>query len=78
MNIENAITEKMIGANIKRLRLENGETQQQLGEFLGYGPTTVANYESGFRLPDLITFFEIALHYNAKLEDFVRPTPSEQ
>lgn len=66
-------TAKIIGANIKRLRMEHGETQQQLGEFLGYGATTIANYEKGFRLPDLETFFEIAVHYNAELKDFITP-----
>ena len=65
------ITATLIGNNIKRLRLEQGETQLQLGELLGYGPTTIANYESGFRMPDLVTFFRIAFHYQASLEDFV-------
>ena len=66
------ITAQVIGANIRRIRLEHGETQQQLGTLLGYGPTMVANYESGYRLPDLETFFQIALHYGASLEDFLR------
>ena len=72
MGNERRITAQMIGAGIKRLRREHGETQQQLGEYLGYGATTVANYESGYRLPDLETFFEIALHYEAELTDFIR------
>ena len=67
-------TAKFIGASIRRLRLEHGETQQQLGEFIGYGPTTIANYESGFRLPDLETFFEIAVHYDAEIRDFIFPS----
>ena len=66
------VSAQVIGANIRRLRLEHGETQQQLGELLGYGATTIANYESGYRLPDLETFFEIALNYRASLEDFMR------
>lgn len=66
-------TPAIIGAAIRHLRLEHGETQQQLGEFLGYGATTIANYEKGFRLPDLETFFEIAVHYNAELTDFMDP-----
>ena len=67
------ITAENIGANIRRLRMEHGETQQQLGEFLGYGSSTIANYESGYRLPDLETFLKIAFHYEAMLEDFVVP-----
>ena len=65
------ITPEIIGANIRRLRTDCGETQQQLAGFLGYGVSTVANYESGYRLPDLVTFLRIALHYKASLEDFV-------
>ena len=70
------IDAQLIGANIRRLRQEHGETQQQLGEFLGYGATAVANYESGYRMPDLETFFQIALHYGAALEDFIREDAS--
>ena len=73
MEQKREITAENIGANIRRLRVEHGETQQQLGEFLGYGPSTIANYESGYRLPDLETFFRIAFHYQAVLEDFVVP-----
>ena len=69
---ERTITSEMIGANIRRLRVIHGETQLQLAEFLGYGVSTVANYESGYRLPDLVTFFQIAFHYGASLEDFVK------
>ena len=67
------INAQIIGANIGRIRIEHGETQQQLGTFLGYGATTIANYESGYRLPDLVTFFRIVLHYEASLEDFIEP-----
>ena len=66
------ITAENIGANIRRLRRERGETQRQLAEFLDYGISTVANYESGYRLPDLLTFLMIAFHYETSLEDFVR------
>ena len=72
MNNEKKITPQVIGANIRRIRLKHGETQQKLGALLGYGATTIANYESGYRLPDLETFFQIALHYGASLEDFIQ------
>lgn len=72
MEEKRKVSAQVIGANIRRIRLEHGETQQLLGEHLGYGPTTIANYESGYRLPDLETFFEIALHYGAALEDFMK------
>ena len=72
MEKKTPVTALIIGANIRRMRMKHGETQQQLGTFLGYGATTIANYESGYRLPDLETFFKIALYYGASLEDFIQ------
>ena len=72
MEEKRKVSAQVIGANIRRIRLEHGETQQQLGEMLGYGATTIANYESGYRVPDLETFFEIALYYGASLEEFMK------
>ena len=72
MEEKRQINAQLIGQNIRRIRLEHGETQQQLGALLGYGATTIANYETGYRMPDLETFFQIALHYGASLEDFIR------
>ena len=72
MEEKRQINAQLIGQNIRRIRLEHGETQQQLGALLGYGATTIANYETGYRMPDLETFFQIALHYGASLEVFIR------
>ena len=69
---EQKINPEMIGANLRRIRMEHGDTQQKVADLLGYGVTTIANYESGYRLPDLVTFFRIAIYYNAKLEDFIK------
>ncbi|MCQ2508050.1 MAG: helix-turn-helix transcriptional regulator [Dorea sp.] len=63
---------KIVGANIRKFRMEMGETQQELGEILGYGSTTIANYESGYRLPDLETLVDIAGHYQQSLDDFLK------
>ena len=76
MEKKSRISAQVIGANIRRIRLEHGETQQHLGTLLGYGATTIANYESGYRMPDLESFFQIALHYGASLEDFIQDIDS--
>lgn len=39
---------------------------QNWGESIGYGSTTIANYESGERLPDLITAYAIAQRYHGR------------
>ena len=59
---------KIIGENIRRLRISHNETQAELGESIGYGSTTIANYESGERLPDLITAYAIAQRYHVEME----------
>ena len=63
---------KIVGANIRKYRIENHETQAMLGEYLGYEFTTIANYERGDRLPDLVTAYRIAGHYGIHVEDLMR------
>ena len=63
---------KIVGENIRKVRILNRETQAKLGEIIGYGATTVANYESGERLPDLITAYVIAQHYHIMIEELLR------
>ena len=67
---------KIIGENIRRYRMENHETQLELGQYLGFEPTTIANYERGDRLPDLITAYRIAEHYGIKVDDLMRKDSS--
>ena len=39
----------VIGENIKRYRLQNGWTQQELGAKIGISKNAIGNYEKGFR-----------------------------
>ncbi len=74
--MEYAITDfgKCVGENIRRLREAAQETQEQLAEYIGYGTSTVANYESGLRLPDIETAYRIAQHYHVSLDALVAVT----
>ena len=65
--------DNVVGRNIRMLRQKHSETQEELGKIIGYGATTVANYESGYRLPDIITAYVIAKHYGVKMEDLLSP-----
>ena len=60
--------ENIIGHNIRKLRIRYGDTQKTLGDALGYGPTTIANYESGYRQPDIQTAKAIAARYGVTLD----------
>ncbi len=63
--------DNIIGQNIRKLRIRYGDTQKQLGDALGYGPTTIANYESGYRQPDIQTAKAIAARYGVTLDDLM-------
>ena len=48
-----------IGGLIKGLRTEEGLTMTELSKRLGVSVSTVSLWESGDRVPSLLTFFEI-------------------
>lgn len=50
----------MIGANIKKYRIEAGLTQEQFAERLGYGRSTVTKWEIGSLEPLASTVKAIA------------------
>ena len=49
---------------IKRLRLENNKTQDEIAEYLGVGRTTVVNYEHGRIRPNLENIRKLSNLYN--------------
>ena len=53
-----------VGHNIKTVRKAAGETQQQLGEAVGVVQQSVAAWESGRCMPDMVSLVNIAKHYN--------------
>ena len=61
---------------MKDLRTENGLTQRELGEKLGYCNQTVSFWESGRREPDLdalvavAKFFDVSVDYLLGLKEF--------
>ena len=64
------------GKKLKDLRIENGLTQRELGEKLGYCNQTVSFWESGRREPDLdalvavAKFFDVSVDYLLGLKEF--------
>lgn len=63
MNMNNEFT-----ARIKELRKNNGLTQKDAAKLLGIGQTTIANYENGTRVPDLMKVSEIADLYKVSVD----------
>lgn len=63
----------VIGENIKRYRLQNGWTQQELGAKIGISKNAIGNYEKGFRSPKKDTMFDLANAFNISINDLFPP-----
>lgn len=46
------------------LRTENELTQSEVGDLVGKSKTAVASWEQGLSLPDVVTLYKLARHYN--------------
>lgn len=58
----------MLGERIKRLRLEKGITQEQLGNVLNKTKNSISQYESNKREPDLQTLKEISVFFDVSID----------
>lgn len=57
-----------IGKKLKKLRNEKGLTQVELGRMLNVGPTSIANYESGYSMPDIVSLAKLADIFGVSME----------
>ena len=67
----------VIGENIKRYRLQNGWTQQELGTKIGISKNAIGNYEKGFRSPKKDTMFDLANAFNISIDDLFPPIQND-
>ena len=67
----------VIGENIKRYRLQNGWTQQELGAKIGISKNAIGNYEKGFRSPKKDTMFDLANAFNISIDDLFNPIQND-
>lgn len=61
----------MIAENILSLRTRSDLTQEELGESLGVSRQTVAKWESGAAVPDLVNAQALAKLFKVRLDDLV-------
>lgn len=67
-----------IGQKIKFFRLQKGWTQQELGEKLKVGETTISNYEKGYRSPKKDMIFDIAKALGTTIDDLFPPISEKE
>jgi transcriptional regulator with XRE-family HTH domain len=51
---------RLVGRNVKRLRLEKGLTQEQFAERSGFTQQYLSDLERGRRNPTVVSLFELA------------------
>ncbi len=69
---------KLVGQNVRRIRLEKGLTQEQFCNLSGFSQQYVSGLETGRRNPTIVTIYELAKALGVSHLDLVQPPPSRQ
>ena len=64
---------KLVGQNVRRIRLEKGLTQEKFSEISGFSQQYVSGLETGHRNPTVVTLYELAEALGVSHIDLVRP-----
>jgi transcriptional regulator with XRE-family HTH domain len=65
---------RLVGQNLKRIRLKKGLTQEQFSDISGSSPQYISGLEGGHRNPTVVTVYEIAVALGVSHLDLLRPT----
>ena len=63
---------KLVGRNVRRLRTDQGLTQEAFAEASGISQQYLSGLERGLRNPTVVTLYEIATALRVSVEDLVR------
>lgn len=64
---------KLVGRNVRRIRIEKGLTQEQLAERAGVSQYYVSLLENGGRNPTVVSLWELSLALGVSHVDLVLP-----
>lgn len=64
---------RLVGLNVRRLRLLKGMTQEQLAEASGFGQQYISDLERGRRNPTVVSLYELATPLGAQPKDLLEP-----
>lgn len=68
MKEDNKEMRDKIRRTLVELRTENGLTQSEVGILVGKSSNAVASWEQGLSLPDVVTLYKLARHYNKTMD----------
>jgi transcriptional regulator with XRE-family HTH domain len=61
----------VLGARLREMREERGETQRSLADAAGFSQTYIANMERGLKVPSLTTLLRLAVALECEVVDLV-------
>ena len=64
---------KLVGRNVRKVRLKVGLTQEQFSERSGFSQQYISGLEKGRRNPTVVTIYELAKALGVSHMDLVRP-----
>lgn len=64
---------RLVGQNVRRLRLQKGMTQEQLAEASGFSQNYISDLERGRRNPTVVTLYELATPLGVLPQDLLSP-----
>lgn len=64
---------KLVGRNVRRIRLARGLTQEQLSEASGFTQQYISDLERGRRNPTVVTLFELAQALGSTPVELITP-----
>ena len=64
---------KLVGRNVRKIRLRVGLTQEQFAERSGFSKQYISGLEKGRRNPTIVTIYELAKALGVTHMDLVRP-----
>jgi transcriptional regulator with XRE-family HTH domain len=65
---------KLVGRNVRRIRLKKGLTQEQFAEVSGFSQQYISSLERGHRNPTVVTLYELATALGVSHTELVKPT----
>ena len=64
---------KLVGRNVRRIRLRKGLTQERFAELSGFSQQYISGLEQGRRNPTVVTLYELATALGVSHMELVRP-----
>jgi transcriptional regulator with XRE-family HTH domain len=65
---------RLVGRNVRRLRLKAGMTQEQFAERSGFSQQYISGLERGLRNPTVVSLYELAIALGANPIDLLDPS----